>query len=360
MREYQEELVTRLRESGHFIEVRGVRTVCKEVPDGKMEHRLDPRVLAEERERADNAARTEKAVTIEEAREEMGCFNYNLNTVQIYTSYLKIMTSCGEVKVWMYFPKKGREQGGRRAYVQVHGGAFFGGSVFAVENQCRLLAERGDCVVFNVDYALAPEYPWPIPCTQVWEVLVYLHQHAKELGIDPHKIAMGGDSAGGNLTAVCAQMDRDRGTGYLALQVLLYPKLTFTNDRLPGYERTISAFAIVQEEKQYLQGLIAIGSEEANAGDERVYVQGREDVTNPYISPAFGEKKGLCRTLLLLAEYDGLRLEGEFYAEKLQAAGVQCRVIRYQGMRHGFFDKLGIFPQTEDAVDEIAAAIRGI
>lgn len=67
-----------------------------------------------------------------------------------------------------------------------------------------MIAERGDCVVFNIDYALAPEHPWPIPCTQVWEVLCYVHAYAGELGIYPGKIAIGGDSAGGNLAAVGA------------------------------------------------------------------------------------------------------------------------------------------------------------
>ena len=103
--------------------------------------------------------------------------------------------------------------------------------------------------------------------------------------------------------------------------------------------------------------MLHIGSDGSNAGDEAAYVQGKHDITTPYISPAFGRCENLPRTLFILAEYDGLRLEGEFYAKKLKAAGVPVRVLRYRGVCHGFFDALGILPQSEAAANEIAALV---
>jgi len=136
--------------------------------------------------------------------------------------------------------------------------------------------------------------------------------------------------------------------------VLLYAKLTFTNHELPGYARDESAFDIVDEQKHLLPGMLRIGSDPSNQGDADVYVQGRYDIKTPYISPAFGKCENLPRTLFILAEYDGLRLEGEFYAKKLMESNVPVRVLRYAGVCHGFFDALGILPQSEAAANEIA------
>lgn len=367
MREYDEELVAVLKEPGEQRMVNGIPVEIKRVPDEEAADRMDPRAYAREKkfyqerikqERQKQQKGGEEKPSYEELRRHMGGFNYNLNTVEIRTRYIEVPTSVGIVPVWIQYPR--HMEGNKPAFLYVHGGAFFGGSPFTLENHCRLIAERADCVTFNLDYSLAPEHPYPIPCTQVYEVLCYVHDHAEEFSVDAKKILIAGDSAGGNLAAVCAQMDRDKQTNYLKAEVLLYAKLTFSNDRLEGYKRDESVFKIAEEQKELLPGMLHIGSEESNAGDEAVYVQGKYDITMPYISPAFGKKEGLPRTLLILAEYDGLRLEGEFYAKQLSEAGVPVRVIRYRGICHGFFDLLGILPQAEAALDEIVDLIKSL
>ena len=354
--EYNENLVSALLEPGQVLEVRGVAVECKAVPDGQSDA-LDPRQLkAELAIQAENAQRKGPPPPLEVIRDNMGGFNYNLNRKEIRTRYIEVPTSVGTVPVWGYYPRRG--QAVRPGLVYVHGGAFFGGTPFTTENPCRYIAEQADAVVWNVDYSLAPEHPYPIPCTQVYEVICYLHDHASEFGMNPERIAIAGDSAGGNMCAAAAQMDRDRGTHYVKAQILIYAKLTFTNHALPGYARDESAFTIVDEQKHLLPGMIRIGSDPSNQGDAEVYVQGRYDLTTPYISPAFGDCVGLPRTLFIQAEYDGLRLEGEFYAEKLQKAGVPVRMLRYQGVCHGFFDCLGILPQSQAAALEIAKLLK--
>lgn len=346
--EYPRQLVEKLCEPGVILDVRGTPVECRAVPDGSA-NALDPRELKRQlRFRQTPAVYT----SLQEERDGMGGFNYNLNRKEVWTKYLLVPTSCGTVPVWCYYP---RRMGAKRpALVYAHGGAFLGGSTFAVENPCKLIAERADCVVWNVDYSLPPEHPYPIPCTQIYETARYLRDHAEEYHVDPGRIMTAGDSAGGNLAAAAAQMDRDRGTGCVAGQILLYAKLTFSNYGLPGYAREESAFSIADEQKELLPGLLFIGSDPSNRRDEEFYVQGRYDIRTPYISPAFGAAEGLPRALLLLAEYDGLRLEGEYYAGKLRDAGVPVRVIRYCGTAHGFFDALGILPQAEAAVNEIS------
>lgn len=350
--EYKHELVQQLLQSGKQLDVNGVTVECKAVPDG-IPNALDPRQLRMELAMHEEmASRKGPPPPLHVIREHMGGFNYNLNRKEIYTRYIEVPTSVGVVPVWGYYPRYGRKV--RPSLVYVHGGAFFGGTPFTTENPCRLIAEKADAVVWNVDYSLAPEHPYPIPCTQVYEVICYLHDHAAEFGMDADKICIAGDSAGGNMCAAAAQMDRDKGTHYVKAQVLLYAKLTFTNHELPGYSRDESAFEIVPEQKHLLPGMLRIGSDFSNKGDADVYVQGKYDLKTPYISPAFGDCKGLPRTLFILAEFDGLRLEGEFYAKKLTESGVNVRVLRYCGVCHGFFDALGILPQSEAAVHEIA------
>lgn len=367
LREYDEKLVEILNRVGETTMVNGVPVEIKNVPDDEIADRLDPRVYKREMEKQkeqtaqklqqDNESGEKEAEepSYDEMRKHMGGFNHNLNRVEIYARYIEVATSAGKVPVWIHYPR--HMEGRRPAFLYVHGGGFFGGSPFTLENHCRLIAERADCVTFNIEYSLAPDAPYPIPCTQIYEVLCYVHDHGEEFSIDAEKIMMAGDSAGGNLTAVCAQMDRDKGTCYLKAEVLLYPKLIFSNYLLEGYQRDESAYVIAEEQKELLPGLIHLGSDESNAADEAVYVQGNYDITIPYISPAFGKKEGLPKTLLLLAEYDGLRLEGEFYAKQLMEAGVPVRVIRYRGVCHAFFDQLGILPQTEAALNEIVGLL---
>lgn len=335
--EYTSGLVEQMLKPGQMLDVNGVTVECKAVPDG-IPNSLDPRQLRLELAmQAENGSREGPPPPLEVIREHMGGFNYNLCRKEIYTRYIEVPTSFGTVPVWGYYPRHGGQM--RPSLIYVHGGAFFGGTAFTTENPCRLIAEKADAVVWNVDYGLAPEHPYPIPCTQVYEVICWLHDHGEKYGMDIRKIAIAGDSAGGNLCAAAAQMDRDKGTLYVAAQVLLYAKLTFTNHELPGYARDESVYEIVDEQKSLLPGMLRIGSDEANQGDADVYVQGKYDLKTPYISPAFGRCEQLPRTLFILAEYDGLRLEGEFYAKKLQAAGVPVRVLCYLGVCHTLYSR---------------------
>lgn len=373
MRSYTKKTVENLMRQKETTKVNGMTVELKMADDTKGAGHIDPRLTEDVAMLARmqlNERQKGEQPSIAVRRSFMCGVNYNLNEVQIHTRYCAIETTAGKVPVWMYYP--GRMEGCRPCLLYVHGGAFFGGSVFNVENGCRLLAERADCVVCNIDYSLPPETPYPVPTTQIYEALAYLFRHAGSYRIDPQNMFIGGDSAGGNLAAVAAQMDRDRETYFLKGEVLIYAKLTFTNHLLEGYRRNLGCFELAEEEQQYLEAVTGIGSDLSNAGDAKVYLPdnfrlkvqnlGTDeqrakalDVTDPYISPAFGVKEGLPKTLMIQAEYDGLRLEGEFYARQLQDAGVPVRLICYRNVTHGFLDKMGILPQAEAAVNEIAA-----
>lgn len=359
MKEYSDLSIKKLNENITNLSVDGVNVEIKEIPDATDSDIIYPKLLQDVEamyQRSKNVGNKDQLVpSIEEIREMMGGFNYNLNTVEIYTRYVEVSTSYGQVPIFIYYPRKIKEK--RPALLYAHGGAFFGGSVFAVENQCRLIAERANCVVCNIDYSLSPKSAYPAQLKQVYECLSYLYLNAKIYNIDESQIYIAGDSAGGNITAATVQMDRDKNTNYIKGQILIYAKLTFTNHLLEGYSRDLSKFKLSEDQKKYLEVITEIGSDESNVGDERIYVQGKYDITTSYISPVFGKKTGIPKTLFLQAEYDGLRLEGEFYAKQLKDSGVPIKMVRYRGVTHGFFDKLGILPQTEDVVNEIVKFI---
>lgn len=391
--EQLEKLVEKLGSMEQEILEEGVSTIVKEVPDGDGRAVLDVRLLKmklDEAERAKQQRAKEKHKETdckeddsckkeggseeddgyEEGRAHMGIFNYNLNTKEIFTKYFEVETTYGKVPVWAYYPRRMGKN--RPGLLYIHGGGFIGGTPFTVENECRLIAERADCTVFNIDYTLAPEGAYPVACIQVYEVLSYIHEHfAKkqkrvnhrvDFSLDVNRLVVAGDSAGGNLAAACTLMDRDKGTGFVKAQVLLYPKLIFDNSIVPDYQRDLSEFVIEEYQKEFLEGMLYLGCDKSNETDREAYA-GKEKplaevLKEPYFSPVFGEVKGLPKTVFLLAEYDGLRLEGEFYAKKLVKGGIPVKIIRYKGVDHAFFDKLGIFPQAEDAVNEIIKVLQ--
>lgn len=353
---YPDKYVEKLMEPGEIRIRRGIPAEWKSIPDEEnhtsLEKEVERSFRAQAENEKDNPSPSEPP-TAQQMRACMGTPNLNICdlSVPVYTKYFEIPTSVNPVPVWMYYPKGISED--RPMLMYMHGGAFVGGSPFQLENECRYIAQQGNCIVINVDYDLAPEYPWPTAAHEHYEILCWFVKHAREYFIDTDKIYVGGDSAGGNHAAVLAQMDRDMGSKYIKGQILFYPKLIFDNNLLPGeYERDLSEWQLIPEQEDLKEALLFIGSDEANAGDQNYYAKG-QDWKNPYISPACGECKGLPRTLFLMAEYDGLRLESEYYAEKLSKAGVEVRAICYRGVHHGYFDLMGILPQTEAACKEI-------
>ncbi|MBB3110107.1 acetyl esterase/lipase [Paenibacillus phyllosphaerae] len=334
--------------------------VRKAIPDLDGAGILDPRVREQKQKELEAAASRPSgppvdstAIPIEDLRAMMGWPNHDLSGGTIRTALAEIEGSNGTIQVRIYTPVGDRV---RPAVLFFHGGGFIGGSVDTVENPCKSLAQKADAVVINVDYRLAPEHPWPAGLTDCYDTVRWAFDHADELGVDRTRITVAGDSAGGNLAACCSIMDRDAGNGYIRYQALIYPVVV-----------------IAQPEQFHWQPEeYAIGADEAlihfsldglrNAGSmlNALYLQGAGS-DNPLVSPLLIEDAaGLPELLVVTAEYDYLRLEGEAYGQLLAEAGVRTRVIRYEGMDHAFLDKYGEYPQAEDCMDELARGIWGL
>ena len=247
----------------------------------------------------------------------------------------------GAIPVRLYAPADAGTPG--PALVYFHGGGWVIGSLDTHDNLCRALANRSGLRVVSVDYRLAPEHPWPAAPEDGYAVVRHLAAQGAAFGIDGSRLAVGGDSAGGNLAAVVALMARDRGGPALRHQLLLYPVVDHDFDR-PSYRENGEGYFLTRDGMRWFW-------------DQYVADPARRDES--YASPQRAEKlEGLPPATLLTAEYDPLRDEGEAYAERLRAAGVATTATRHHGQIHGFVSLLDVFDAGRRAVDEIGATLR--
>jgi acetyl esterase len=226
--------------------------------------------------------------------------------------------------------------------VYFHGGGWVICDLDTHDAACRSLTNQAGCVTVSVDYRLAPEHKFPAAVEDSYAAALWVAEHARELNGDPGRVAVGGDSAGGNLAAAVALMARDKGKPRLCFQLLIYPAV----DGALATEsmRAFREYFLTPELVSYFW---------------KHYVRTDEDRKNPLASPTLaGNFKGLAPALIITAEFDPLRDEGEAYGEKLRAAGVPVVVTRYNGMIHGFFTMADVLDQGKKAVAESAAALK--
>ena len=224
-------------------------------------------------------------------------------------------------------------------FVVFHGGGWVIGSVDHFDVIARQVANASGAIVVSVDYGLAPEHPYPVPLDDCRRALEWAVEHAYELGGDASRVAVGGDSAGGNLAAVCALLSPTP----LALQVLIYP-VCDCDFGTGSYISNGEGYLLDAEQMRWFFDC---------------YTGGKTDPTDWRISPLRApDLSRVAPALVITAEYDPLRDEGEAYAERLRAAGVAVEHRRYDGMIHGFFGLSGAFDASRDAIDVVASALR--
>lgn len=356
------ELLRLLKIRSSTMEDKGIEIEIKGIPDSDGEGDLDPRVLkvlGSQRigslfpESIRTGSFDPMTLDMVSIRASMGWPNIDVTAGGIHTEERAIPGTDLPIPIRIYSPGKPVKM---PAVVFFHGGGFIGGTVKAVENPCKALAEKAGAVVVSVDYRLAPEYPFPAGLADCFDAITWVHANARELNIDEERMTVAGDSAGGNFSAACAIMDRDRKTGMIALQALIYPTVDLVCRPGKEYAWNLSEYNIRQH-RELIEGIIS-----ALRGDvsllRSIYLQG-SDSADPLVSPLYvANASGLAPTLILTAEYDALRLEAEAFARKLTRASVRTRLIRYNGMDHAFIDKIGLYPQAEDCIEEIAAEVR--
>lgn len=223
-----------------------------------------------------------------------------------------------------------------------HGGGFTIGSIATHDILCRQLSHLAGCAVVSVDYRLAPEHKFPTAAHDAEDALRWLATHADTLGLDSERLAVGGDSAGGTLAAVCAVLARDAGLP-LALQLLFYPGCSAHQDT-PSHRQFARGFVLEEREINWFFSRYVRGP--ADRDDWRFAPLNSPDVDG--VAPAW----------VGLAECDPLVDEGVMYADKLRAAGVAVDLEIYRGVTHEFIKMGRIIPEARQAHADAAAALR--
>jgi acetyl esterase len=248
-----------------------------------------------------------------------------------------------DIPVRVYYPKGKQEV--YPALVYYHGGGWVVGNLDSHDNVCRALTNLANCVTISVDYRLAPEHKFPAAVVDSYAAVQYVYDHPESFQIDSNKIAVGGDSAGGNLAAVITNLAKDKGTPSICYQLLLYPSTNVGGEPTVSMKENAEGYFLTKGMMEWFRDCY-LNSEE-------------DDKKNPLLSPILYEDlKELPPALVVTAEYDPLRDEGEAYAKKLADAGVEVESIRYDGAIHGFISMAAVIDQGRLALEKAGKALK--
>jgi acetyl esterase len=227
-----------------------------------------------------------------------------------------------------------------------HGSGFVLCSLDTHDGMCRNLCAGAGCIVASVDYRLAPEHKFPAGLGDCLHATRWAAAHAVELGADPMRVAVGGDSAGSNMAAVTAIRVRDEGGPALCGQLLLYPVTDYHSSGAPSYEQNAEGYGLTRDTMKWFWGH---------------YLRDPSEGAHPHASPLrTRDLSSLPPALVITAEYDPLRDEGELYAARLRTTGVPTVLSRYDGANHGFMFWVGIVDKAGAAMNEACEWLRGV
>jgi acetyl esterase len=254
--------------------------------------------------------------------------------------HLLIPGRLGDILARVYTPEG---TGPFPVLVYFHGGGWVLANLDTYDASCRALCNSAGCLVVSVAYHQAPEYKFPAAVEDAHEALQWVMENAAQFDGDPARVAVGGESAGGNLATVACLAAREQGGQMPLFQLLLYPVTNFGYD-FPSYQENAQAKPLSSDMMPWFW---------------KHYLRSGADGANPFVSPLrVANLSGLPAALIITAEFDPLRDEGEAYGEKLREAGVPVTISRYAGMVHEFFGLAGLVDKARDAVEEAARELK--
>lgn len=249
----------------------------------------------------------------------------------------------GPISIRYYRPHGSQPNDRLPALMYFHGGGFTIGDIETHDIVCRTLANNGRCAVVSVDYRMGPEHKFPKAVDDCWAATQWVATNAGALHLDPNRLAVGGDSAGGNLATVVALLARDAGAPKLVFQLLIYPTTTLHHDT-PSTKELAQGYVLTIDSMLYFR---------------EAYLNSVEDRSNWRASPLLAsDVSRLPPALVLTAGYDPIKDEGKAYAEKLKTAGVEVTYSSYDGMIHGFITMGKVLRAANRALDECGAVLR--
>jgi acetyl esterase/lipase len=367
-RRYSQELLDLIQKKQRFVRERGIDILVKPVPDDDRPGAMDPRLLADTLPivRGFRGLLVSLAFALmlrtrnpRKLARRMRRFFNNVDSIPVTggVSVLSDTIPVGDIRVpiRVYRAQEDGEPAEAAAlkpvFLYIHGGGFAAGHPGVVEEMVKQVARNTRCLAVQIDYRLAPEHPYPAALDDCYGVLKWLCKNAGSYGGDGERILIAGDSAGGNLAAVCAMKDRDEGTRMVKAQALLYPVLNMAGKEDRDYHFSLDQYRYLSAQKKAAK--FRITAMRSSSSGILGLLLGVKDESHPYLSPYLGDLRGLPPCIILFGEFDFFRLENEAYARKLARAGVPVKVVRYSGLGHAFAEPIGVQPQAEDCMREI-------
>ncbi|MFB6163540.1 MAG: alpha/beta hydrolase [Haloarculaceae archaeon] len=284
-----------------------------------------------------------EAVSVAEARRQMEAMAAMRSGPEVgEVKNFDVAGPDGPLSTRLYLPEGEAPHPG---LVFFHGGGFVIGSLDTHDALARALCDAADCAVLSVDYRLAPEHPFPAAFEDAYGAVEWIAEFGPDVDVDPDRIAVAGDSAGGNLAAAVSLATHDRDGPELTHQGLIYPVVSSTiHEPLESYHENAEGYFLETGTMQWF--------------DEQ-YVQDEADRRNAYYAPLLARDHSVVPpATIVTAGFDPLRDEGDVYAERLREAGVEVDYVEYEDMIHGFASMLGAVDAAEDAVETLGANLR--
>lgn len=249
--------------------------------------------------------------------------------------------------------------------VYIHGGSFMASNASFYKEPCRYVAENLGCKVFNIEYSLAPENIYPAAIEDILGAIDYIFCNASSLGVDNTRIGLFGDSAGANL-ALAAIID-NKTSAKISYAGLFYPCVDlYSQDKL--YDWDLDMYDVDPSQAELINSRLQLGRADGLGNNDLMaailmgYSGGNYDAVkrNPDVSPIYADLSCMPYTGVFTAEYDGLRIQAEYYSRLLDKAGIPNKHIRYRGVSHAFLDYFGILPQAQASLLEMCDQVRKV
>lgn len=360
------ELADAIEAASHASSKDGVVATVKPVPDALREHALDPRVKSRIETRLaakKNAGGNDGAFSLRATRKPPTFDDGLYGTESTVEERLIEIDGDHRINVFLVRPKDLTP--GRPVLIQFHGGGFTMGGFAWQEPQMRAIAERSGCMIVYPEYRLAPECPFPGPVRDAWGTVLWVRDHAEELGIDSDRIVLSGDSAGGSLVNACVLLDIERSAGGHGARLVhhvfeVYPSFDWrAAEEQSDYPWSLDLYDMCEDERELVVPRILNikRCRERRLGTPvDLYFQGA-DVSDPLASAVCAEDDVLAEfppVVIAVAAYDYLRIVDEYMACRFARLRVPVELIEYEGIDHGFLDKFQDHPQSLELCRTIA------
>lgn len=356
MREYEQDLVSMIQQKTYVENIDGVDIIMKPVPDDERKHVVDPRVVETTKIKMNVKSLDRKAkFTLYGTRVRPDKVSYDITTTNVQEDEdLVEINGDHYIDVYTFTPENYNAK--RPVLIYLHGGGFMSGDVAEFRMAMRFVCEQSGCKVIFPEYRLAPENPYPAGVEDCHAIIEWVYEHADELEVDKDKIMVAGDSAGGGFTNSCLVLDKDLHHIHYAYEYYSVFDMDFRK-----YEAIYSddLFPVIEEHKVYAQNRI----DRIRYGDDsgRIYLHGRIALDDPRVSiMSWDDISWLPSMTVVCGEYDFLRLPSDAFVKRAKEVGINVRSLRYLGCDHGFMEKVGVLPQAEEVLLDMAKVLKNL